>query len=117
VLVKWWLLALPHYLVVAVFAGGAWATWTGTGGEWIWSSGGLVGLLVLFAGVMLLFTGRYPKSLYDFVLGMNRWVFRVAAYGSLMTDTYPPFRLDMGGDERPTATTADAEGPMPAPAS
>jgi Domain of unknown function (DUF4389) len=117
VLVKWWLLAPPHYLVVAVFAGGAWATWTGTGGEWIWSSGGLVGLLVLFAGVMLLFTGRYPKSLYAFVLGMNRWVFRVAAYGSLMTDSYPPFRLDMGGDEPPTATTADAEGPMPAPAS
>ena len=80
VLVKWWLLALPHYVVVAVFVGGAWAAWTGIGNEWMWSSGGLVGLLVLFAGVMLLFTGRYPKSLYDFVLGMNRWVFRVAAY-------------------------------------
>src|SRR3954452_1953918 len=61
VLVKWWLLALPHYLVVAVFIGGAWSTSSGSGSEWLWSSGGLVGLLVLFAGVMLLVTGRYPK--------------------------------------------------------
>jgi hypothetical protein len=115
VLVKWWLLALPHYLVVAVFAGGAWATWTGIGNGWMWSSGGLVGLLVLFAGVVLLFTGRYPKPLYDFVLGMNRWVFRVAAYASLMTDAYPPFRLDMGSDEPPTGTAPDAIAPTPAP--
>jgi Domain of unknown function (DUF4389) len=115
VLVKWWLLALPHYLVVAVFAGGAWAAWTGAGSDWMWGSGGLVGLLVLFAGVVLLFTGRYPKPLYDFVLGMNRWVFRVGAYAALMTDKYPPFRLDMGGDEPPTDTAPEAAPPIPAP--
>src|SRR5204862_7739990 len=57
VLVKWWLLALPHYLIVAVFTGGAWSTWSGRGSEWIWSSGGLIGLLVLFAGLVVLFTG------------------------------------------------------------
>jgi hypothetical protein len=113
VLVKWWLLALPHYLVVAVFIGGAWATWTGIGNGWMWSSGGLVGLLVLFAGVVLLFTGRYPKALYDFVLGMNRWVLRVAAYSGLMTDEYPPFRLDMGGDEPPTGTAPETVAPAP----
>src|SRR3954469_25842902 len=103
VLVKW-LLALPHYLVVGVFAGGAWAGFTGAGTEWMFGSGGLIGLLVLFAGVVLLVTGRYPKSLFDFSLGMNRWVFRVGAYAALMTDAYPPFRLDLGGDEPPSGT-------------
>jgi hypothetical protein len=112
VLVKSWLLVLPHYLVVGVFVGGAWAA---IGSDW-WYSAGLVGLLVLFAGVVLLFTGRYPKSLYDFVLGMNRWVFRVAAYAALMTDAYPPFRLDMGGSEPPAGTAPDTVPATPAPA-
>jgi hypothetical protein len=112
VLVKWWLLAIPHYLVIAVFAGGAWA---GSGIDRLYGGGGLVGLLVLFAGVMLLFTSRYPKPLYDFVLGMNRWVFRVAAYGALMTDVYPPFRLDMGGDEPPTGTGPESALLTPTP--
>jgi hypothetical protein len=91
VLVKWWLLALPHYLVVAFFAGGGWyvANQSATnGGDWVWNSGGwmwnggggLITLLVLFAAVMLLFTGRYPQQIYYFELGMNRWVLRVAAY-------------------------------------
>jgi len=117
VLVKWWLLALPHYLIVAVFAGGAWATWSGMSDEWAHvSSGGLIGLLVLFAALSLLFTGRYPKSLYDFVLGMNRWAFRVAAYSALMTDAYPPFRLDMGSQEPPAGTSPEAIPGTPVPA-
>jgi len=116
VLVKWWLLALPHYLVVGVFAMGAWAGINAGDGDWAWSSGGgLIGLLVLIAGVVLLFTGRYPRSIFDFVMGMNRWVYRVAAYATLMTDAYPPFRLDLGGHEpEPGSTTADPVMPTPA---
>ena len=121
VLVKWWLLALPHYLVVAIFAGGGiYVANEATAGEhapWIWG-GGLIDLLVLVAAVVLLFTGKYPRSIFDLVLGMNRWVLRVAAYAGLMTDDYPPFRLDMGPDDpgsRRLAMSAPAS-PSEAPA-
>src|SRR3954451_7259975 len=117
VLVKWWLLALPQYLIVGVFAGGGWAAWTGAGNQWMWSSGGLIGLLVVIAGVVLLFTGGYPKSVFDFVMVMTRWVFRAAAYAALMPDSSPPFRLDMGGEEPPTGVAADAVPTAPVSAS
>ena len=117
VLVKWWLLAIPHYLIVAIFTGGAWSAWGDGGDGWLYASGGgLIGLLVLFAGLALLFTSRYPRPLYDFVLGLNRWVFRVVAYAGLMTDTYPPFRLDSGSTEPPEATgTATPVSTTPVP--
>ena len=102
VLVKWWLLAIPHYLVMAFFAGGgvylANEATANDQSPWTWGSG-LIGLLVLFAAVALAFTGRYPEPIYDLVLGMNRWMLRVAAYAGLMTDQYPPFRLDQGGED------------------
>jgi hypothetical protein len=125
VLVKWWLLALPHYLIVAFFLGGGIyisSEAAGSDNPALWG-GGLIGLLVFVAGVMLLFTGRYPEGIFDFVLGMNRWVLRVAAYAGLMTDEYPPFRFDSGPDdpgghrlavppgEAPPASTASAPPP------
>jgi uncharacterized protein DUF4389 len=117
VLVKWWLLAIPQYLIVGVFAGGGWSIWAGANNGWWPLSGGLIGLLVAIAALVLLFTGRYPKSIYDFVLGMNRWVLRVVAYATLMTDNYPPFRLDMGGSEpMPDTATPDVVTPPPTPA-
>ncbi len=88
VLVKWWLLAIPQYLVIAVFAGGIRTV-----------GGGAISLLAVIAAVILAFTGRYPESIFDFLMGMNRWVFRVIAYAALMRDEYPPFRLDMGGTD------------------
>jgi hypothetical protein len=115
VLVKWWLLALPQYLIAGVFAGGTWAGVNAASDDWSWSAGGgLIGLLVLISGVALLFRGRYPQALFDFVIGMNRWVYRVVAYAALMTDVYPPFRLDMGGPETTADTAPDGIAPAPA---
>ncbi|MFI9561269.1 DUF4389 domain-containing protein [Nonomuraea endophytica] len=99
VLVKW-LLALPHLLIVAIlYSGSAWIGRQAGGEAWTWGSGGLVALLVLIAGITLAVTGRYPRPLFDFILGLNRWGLRVAGYAALMTDRYPPFRLDPGGDD------------------
>jgi hypothetical protein len=115
VLVKWWLLAIPQYIVVGIFLGsGTWAV--RQGGEWqtVWG-GGLVGILVLVAAVLLAVTGSYPRPVYDLLLGVNRWVLRVAAYAGLMTDEYPPFRLDMGGPD-PDAALLLPASPGGAPA-
>jgi hypothetical protein len=105
VLVKWWLLAIPHYLIISVFEGG-WGGWGGwammyndaPNSQTNWGfngfgSPGLIFLLVLFAAIALLFTGRYPRNIFNLLLGLNRWVLRVAAYVTLMRDEYPPFRL------------------------
>ena len=73
-LVKW-LLAIPHY-VVLLFLGVA------------------VVFAVIFAWFAILFTGRYPRGIFDFVEGVLRWGLRVEAYAFLLvTDRYPPFRL------------------------
>ncbi len=74
-LVKW-LLAIPHYIVLALL--------------WIAAL-----ISVVIAWFAILFTGRYPRGLFNFVLGVFRWTNRVVGYAFiLVTDEYPPFRLD-----------------------
>lgn len=75
-----WLLAVPHY-VVLVF---------------LWFAFSVLTVIAFFA---VLFTGRYPRGIFDLVLGLDRWVLRVVAYAAFMTREYPPFRLDAGPHE------------------
>lgn len=71
-----WLFAIPHYIVLAFLAVGAF-------------------FAVIFAWFAVLFTGRYPRGLFDFVVGVGRWQLRVVAYAWLLvTDRYPPFSLE-----------------------
>jgi Domain of unknown function (DUF4389) len=73
-LVKW-LLAIPHYIVLV----------------FLWLAAFVIVIVAWFA---ILFTGRYPRGMFDFVLGVFRWTNRVVAYAfALVTDEYPPFRL------------------------
>jgi hypothetical protein len=73
-LVKW-LLAIPHYIVLLFLGIGAF-------------------FAIVIAWFAILFTGRYPRGLFDYVVGVGRWGYRVAAYAFLLvTDQYPPFSL------------------------
>ena len=83
VLVKWWLLAIPHYVITAFFVGGGQSR----------GYGGLTAILAVVFAVVVLFTGKYHQDVFKLAVGMNRWSYRVAAYTLLMTDSYPPFRL------------------------
>ena len=110
VLVKSWLLAIPHYLILSALTSSGAAQAVDATDTWVWRAPGLLAVLAVIAGVALLFTGRLPQGLYDLLLGLNRWALRVAGYAALMTDAYPPFRLDQGGPDRFAAT------PPPVPA-
>jgi hypothetical protein len=91
-LIGWWLLGLPQFAIAGLLAGGGFA-WVGRFG------GGVITILVLVAGVLLLFRNRYPQQIFDLVMGANRWVMRAGAYAAFMTPEYPPFRLDVGPHE------------------
>jgi hypothetical protein len=79
--VKWWLLAIPHYVVINIISGGQ-------------RGPGLATVLAVFGAVGRLFKGQYPADIFTLVMGFNRWTLRVMAYAALMTDRYPPFRLE-----------------------
>jgi len=70
-----WLLAVPHYVVLAVL--------------WI---GAIIAVVVAWFAILI--TGRYPRPVFDYVVGVGRWTLRVSAYAFLLvTDRYPPFSL------------------------
>lgn len=124
VLVKWWLLAIPHYIIVGILTSGLiwWVGDYGKGDDALRFGGGLMGILVFVGLVVLLFSGRYPQGLFDLIMGLNRWVIRVSAYAGLMRDEYPPFRLDMGGADpsgltsvAPSGVFGSAQPPPPPP--
>jgi len=107
-LVKW-LLAFPHYLLVGVLAGSGYSVAsTDDHRGAAYSAPSLIVVAMLVAAIALLFTTRYPIGLFDLAVGVDRWGYRVVAYVALMTDRYPPLRLDQGGD--------DPEGPVDPPA-
>ena len=107
VLVKW-LLAIPQLIIVFLIAAAILPYWWT---DYDWSSGfqaiggySVLNLLVVIAGFFLLISGRYPSALFDLLLGINRWLYRVLTYIAFMRDEYPPFRLDQGQYE-----TSDVE--------
>ncbi len=101
--VKWWLLAIPHYLIVAAL----------TGGIGVYHVG-VISILCLAVGVVLAVKGQYPRGLFDVVMGLCRWCWRVTTYAALMRDEYPPFRVDLGPDEvEPAAHGSVPPAPTP----
>jgi hypothetical protein len=108
VLVKWWLLAIPHYLIIAIFSGSGITLWGGARDSGMVIGGGIIGGLALIAGILLAISTRYPRPLFEVLMGFQRWIYRVLAYAGLMRDEYPPFRLDVGGPDPGTATVPAA---------
>jgi hypothetical protein len=90
-LIGWWLIGIPQYVIAGLLSGG--------GVGWGRYGGGVVGVLVLVVGLLLLFKDRYPRDVFDVMMGFNRWVVRVGVYALLMTPQYPPFRVDSGAAE------------------
>jgi hypothetical protein len=103
VLVKW-VLAIPHLIVVGLLGYTLMlypipALNELSGDSIVLGGYSVLNLLVVIAGFFLLITGWYPASLFDFLVGLSRWGNRTLVYVALMSDQYPPFRLDAGPTE------------------
>lgn len=102
-LIGWWLLGIPQYAIAGLLSGGNRVP-------------GIVGILVFVVAVLLLFENRYPRDVFEVLMGFNRWAIRVGAYALLMTPEYPPFRLDIGGQEPPANASREDVPHAPVPA-
>ena len=70
-----WLLVIPHWIITYFL-------------------GAIRNILVLIALLLTLLTGRYHEGIFNIIMGLNRWIYRVSAYGWLLVDEYPPFSFD-----------------------
>ena len=89
-----WLLILPHLLVLS-FLGLA------------------LGVVWVIAWFAILFTGRFPRGMFDFVTGISRWGFRVGVYLALLTDAYPPFTTAQVASPTSTLPPGSPVGQVP----
>ena len=105
-----WLLLLPHWIILALIAGTQ--SHTDENGVQVGGWPGILALITFVAGVVLLVNGAPNRGLFDVIVGLNRWTYRVGVYAMLMTDVYPPFRYDGGGSE-PWVHTPPAPGAPP----
>jgi Domain of unknown function (DUF4389) len=96
-----WVAGIPQYVIAGILGGGVGIAWAAEHSLCT----GLIGILVLVAAISFAVYGEYPRGLFDYVIGFNRWVIRVVAYGALMTTAYPPFLLDKG-EREPTREAA-----------
>jgi hypothetical protein len=83
-----WLLAIPHLVILFFY-------------------GIVIGVVLCISWFAILFTGKFPRSLFDLVVGYYRWTMRVEAYTSLLRDEYPPF----SGEQSQYPLTMDVEYP------
>lgn len=89
-----WFMAIPHLVIVALIMGDLLSL--NQPSDSAAGAFSILNVLVVIAGVFVLINSRYPRPLFDFLLGINRWVYRVAAYVAFMRNEYPSFRLDTG---------------------
>ena len=119
-LIRSWLAAIPHLIIVFLIAGGSApvpvdrrpspgppgsSRSAATRSSTCWWSSPVSFLLI---------TGRYPQTLFDLLMGINRWLYRVLTYVTFMATAYPPFRLDQGPyepDKNKIESFAIEEGP------
>jgi uncharacterized protein DUF4389 len=98
------LIGIPHYIVAAILTSTGATTGWQEGNRDYRSGASIISILAVVGAIVLLVTSAYPKGLFDFLMGLNRYVFRAWAYAMCLTEVYPPWRFDQGPAEPPVLT-------------